>query len=432
MKRIVPYEKSFASQKQSIHWSKNNKVEPKDVYKSSHSTYLFDCSDCGHEFEMNLNRMTNNNAWCTICSNRKLCTADCQMCFDKSFASISRAKEWSSENKILPRNVFKSCNKKYIFCCKKCNHSYEQSLNHITNDNAECPYCTNTKLCNNECKFCFDRSFASSPSVKFWSKENKVSPRNIFKSSACKFLFDCKTCGHSSEQSLAHANNKVGCSYCGNFKLCCDESCKFCFDRSFASSTKAKFWSKKNSENPRNVFKSSANTYIFDCGTCKREFEAMLSNITAGKWCSFCKNKTEVKLYDGLLPSYPQLKRRYNVAWCKGERYLPFDFALEDLKIIIELDGIQHFKQVSNWNTPQETQEKDKYKMKCANENGFSVIRLLQEDVCNDSYQWLKELIQTIEKIKNKSPQIVYMCKNTEYDVYTENLDQFFAKIAFT
>ena len=72
---------------------------------------------------------------------------------------------------------------------------------------------------------------------------------------------------------------------------------------------------------------------------------------------------------------------------------------LLERKIIIELDGPHHFRQVSNWGNYEENQKRDIYKMKCANENGFSVIRLLQEDVLFDKYDWLYELIKNIDKI---------------------------------
>jgi hypothetical protein len=56
------------------------------------------------------------------------------------------------------------------------------------------------------------------------------------------------------------------------------------------------------------------------------------------------------------------------------------------------------------------------YKMKCANENGFSVIRILQNDVYKDKYDWLNELISNIEKITRENRvQNIYMCKNNEY-----------------
>ena len=54
--------------------------------------------------------------------------------------------------------------------------------------------------------------------------------------------------------------------------------------------------------------------------------------------------------------------------------------------------------------------------MKCANENYFSMIRILQNDVYKDKYHWLSELISNIEKITNENRvQNIYMCKNNEY-----------------
>ena len=72
---------------------------------------------------------------------------------------------------------------------------------------------------------------------------------------------------------------------------------------------------------------------------------------------------------------------------------------------------------MSNWSSPEEQQENDKYKEECANKNGYSVIRLLQEDVFNDSYDWIKELCDAIEEIKS-SKEIINrrLCKNNEYD----------------
>jgi len=137
-----------------------------------------------------------------------------------------------------------------------------------------------------------------------------------------------------------------------------------------------------------------------------------------GCGCPLCVNKTESKLYETLKLSYSSLQAQYKQEWCKKITYLPFDFCIPELKIIIELDGEQHFKQVSNWKSPEIQFENDIYKQKCANENGFSIIRLLQEDVFNDSYDWNAELCQAIESIKAIETTNVYLCKNDEYALY--------------
>jgi very-short-patch-repair endonuclease len=89
--------------------------------------------------------------------------------------------------------------------------------------------------------------------------------------------------------------------------------------------------------------------------------------------------------------SHPKSKFWSNVnkvEWCKIKRHCPFDFAIPSLKLVIELDGPQHFKQVSNWEPPEQTQHRDAFKTKCANENGWKIIRLLQVDVFNDENKW--------------------------------------------
>ena len=92
---------------------------------------------------------------------------------------------------------------------------------------------------------------------------------------------------------------------------------------------------------------------------------------------------------------------------------------LEELKIIIELDGPHHFIQIMDWKSPEETRKVDLYKIKCANDNGFSVIRLTQEDVYYDNYDWLSILDTTIKKIiEERVVQNVYLCKNNEYENY--------------
>ena len=145
-------------------------------------------------------------------------------------------------------------------------------------------------------------------------------------------------------------------------------------------------------------------------------FSCQLSDITKGVWCSFCVNKTELILFNKLKVKYNTLKTQYKVDWCKNIKHLPFDFVIEERKIIIELDGKQHFEQIGNWTSPEETRKNDIFKMNCANKNGFSIIRILQKDVYYNKYHWLSELINNIEKIsKEMIVQNIYMCKNNEY-----------------
>ena len=140
-------------------------------------------------------------------------------------------------------------------------------------------------------------------------------------------------------------------------------------------------------------------------------------HISKIRGCQMCYNKTEGIFYNKLIKYYPTLKNQFRVKWCKNKRYLPFDFYIEEYKIIIELDGGQHFKQVRDWKSPEIQRKNDVYKMNCANSNSYSVIRILQEDVQKNKYDWIKEIKININNIiKNKKVQNIFMGKSNEYD----------------
>jgi very-short-patch-repair endonuclease len=155
---------------------------------------------------------------------------------------------------------------------------------------------------------------------------------------------------------------------------------------------------------------------------CKKhgEFMQTATQHLRGSGCPTCIHKTEAKLFENIVLKYPSLIRQFKKEWCKRIHCLPYDFCIPEYKIIIELDGGQHFIPIKGWNTtPEEQFKNDKYKEECANQNGYSVIRLLQEDVFYDTYDWIQELCNAIEEIKT-SEEItnIYLCKNDEYEHY--------------
>ena len=334
------------------------------------------------------------------------------------FSENPKSKFWSDRNEKKPDEVALNSHKKFWFDCE-CGHQFESSLLNINQGNNWCGFCSYPpkKLCYDEnCKSCFVNSFASHEKSIYWSNENEVTSRQVFKNAdRKKFKFNCE-CGHKLEMNLKQISSQGHwCSYCSHQKLCEDKECKMCFNNSFASVEKSKYLNDKNI-NPRTLFKSTNKKFDFDCDVCNKVFTCQLSDITKGVGCSFCVNKTELILFNKLKEKYNTLKTQYKVDWCKNKKHLPFDFVIEERRIIIELDGKQHFEQIGNWQSPEETQLNDIYKMKCATKNGFSVIRILQKDVYYNKYYWLNELTNNIEKITNDNRvQNIYMCKNNEY-----------------
>ena len=119
---------------------------------------------------------------------------------------------------------------------------------------------------------------------------------------------------------------------------------------------------------------------------------------------------------------------QFRADWCRStltSRYLPYDFVLPDHKIIIELDGAQNFVQVSDWLSPEEQFARDFYKEKCANDNGYSTIRILQEDVFADTYDWRDRIVEAIQStVEDDSILNLYLSENNEYALFIEKHDE--------
>ena len=341
--------------------------------------------------------------------------------FEKSFASNEKSKFWSEKNELKPYQVYNVSAKKYLFNCPNCNHEFLQNPSHIKRGRW-CPYCCipQKKLCGfKECISCFDKSFASNEKSKYWSEKNELKPELVLKKSDKRVLFNCDKCNHEWESQVKNISNGYWCPYCANKKMCDNDECKDCYKKSFASHEKSKYWSEKNTKNPRHLFQGDSDRYWFNCDNCNLDFETILYNVKSGYWCPFCVNKTETKFYKIMKELFPSIIYQFKVEWCKNKNVLPFDFCIPEYKIIIEIDGPQHFIQIMNWRAPEKQFEIDKYKEKCANENDYSVIRIIQNDILLEKYNWLKDLCETIEELKNEDEIAnVYLCKNGEYALF--------------
>ena len=238
------YEQSFACHGRASCWSKRNgDVKPKDVFKSSHNEYWFDCDRCKHELLMALSVVSSGH-WCGYCGGKKLCeNINCSICFERSFASNKKSDYWSDKNNLTPYQVSKYSRKRCLFKCS-CNHEFSAIISNITNGDW-CQYCSEPKkkLCDDlKCIPCRDNSFASHEYSKYFSKDNGINPAFIFLNSHTKYEFDCP-CGHLFYTKPNDIVSGSRCPYCCKFskKLCEDHSCLSCYQKSFASTQYAKY-----------------------------------------------------------------------------------------------------------------------------------------------------------------------------------------------
>lgn len=403
---------------------------PRNITISSGKKCKFKCDTCFHLFESRIYSVTGNNSWCPYCSNSKLCDNDCDICFKKSFASydIRKVNCLLEQEKNNPRMIFLGSSEKFNFRCDTCFHEFDIQINNICNG-YWCPYCSDQKLCNpnNNCNYCFKKSFAN-----FDDKEKikcllDADPKTIFKGSDQKCNFKCNICNHifySSIQKITNEKMRRWCPFCCvPSKKLCENDCDFCYKKSFASydSRKVNCLVDKDKNNPRYIHFYSNKKFEFKCYDCNNIFFSVIGNIVTGSWCPVCKNKTEKKLYEFLIIHYPKINREVKFTWTLNQstqKFKRFDFCIESIKVIIELDGKQHFKQVLNWDSPETQKKNDIDKMILANENGYRVIRILQEDVYYDLNDWKKNILDAISLFIENIYEIsnIMICENNEYE----------------
>ena len=377
-----PHDRSFAlNEKRAACWhaTENGVVKPLDVFKSARKKYWFTC-DNGHDFDMSLSNVTNGK-WCSSCHQTPS--------YEQSFASNEeRAACWhtTKNGKVKPRDVFKSTVKKYWFTCNN-DHDFDVSLNSVTGGH----WCSSCHQ-----KPSYDRSFASNEErAACWhtTKNGDVKPRDVFKSANKKYWFTCNN-DHDFYMSPSSVTKGKWCSSCHQTPS---------YEQSFASNEeRAAYWhaTKNGKVKPRDVFKSSHKIFWFTCDN-DHDFDMRLGNVTNSRqWCPSCVNKTETHVFETLRDKGYDVGKKSNRKMFKTK--YRYDIIIDDKKVIVEVDGAQHFKQVSNWGSYEETYKTDIYKEELAHKNGYRVIRISQEylwyrQIAKNKTEWISKLVKAIE-----------------------------------
>jgi hypothetical protein len=209
-----------------------------------------------------------------------------------------------------------------------------------------------------------------------WSSSNELKPWQVASSSNKAQEFKCKDCKHTFSCVIQSIKNDKYCPYCCHHpKLCGEKSCKFCYEKSFAATPRGQYWSSKNELDAWEVAKNANKKFLMDCPDCETCFPSRPNDITSkGNWCPKCKNKTEKMLINHLDDECEEdVTQQATLKGCGGEKRLyPFDCMIKTLKLIIELDGRQHFEKVSRFkNNVEDARQRDLYKTNFAISKGL-------------------------------------------------------------
>jgi len=228
-------------------WSKKNIIKTNEITAKSNKKVWWKCK-CGYEWKNSPNSRTNHG---------------CPCCSGKIVNDINNLKirnpellcEWDyNKNIILPSMIHSKSNKKVWWKCKN-NHSWYSPLCNRTCREDGCPYCSNKKVCIDNCLFTINPDL-----VLEWDYiKNSITPHDVTPYSSKKIWWKCKN-NHSWKTSVSHRSFGTNCPYCSNKKVCID-NCLFTINPDLALE-----WDfKKNSITPYDVTPHSSKKVWWKC-----------------------------------------------------------------------------------------------------------------------------------------------------------------------
>jgi len=265
------------------------------------------------------------------------------------------------------------------------------------------------------------------------TKNKHLDPKTISKSSDVHVWWICHRerkeneckCVHEYKSVLNHRTiQKYGCPFCRT------HASSFCIHNSLEGlhpKIALEWHPFKNGDLKPSMVSRGTSKIVWWRGECGHDFKTSVnSRTTNGISCNVCVNrhKCEKIIYDYLTSIY-DVTKEFSSYWCKNDktgRRLPFDFLVIKFNLIVELDGEQHFMNITQWKTDyKDTQKRDIFKMKCANENNYSMIRIKRYDVYGNLIDWksiLLEHIKSYDKVTN-----IFITRDDAYKEYIKSVE---------
>jgi very-short-patch-repair endonuclease len=258
------------------------------------------------------------------------------------------------------------------------------------------------------------------------TKNGDLTPDKVMAGSNASVWWLCpNTCSHGCLHEWQvrvndRTNKNTGCPQCCNFlqKICVHQSI------AYTHPTIVKEWHPTlNGDLKPDQFPAGSEKRIE--WQCKKNsahtWKTAINNRCGNNYseCPYCINKTECKLFNYLNCNYGKVERQFKLTSCRRKNPLPFDICILDKKVIVEIDGAQHFKQISNWLDPEETLRRDIFKMQQAEKEGYKVIRVCQQDLYNGDYAWINENI--VAEIESSDRNHMFI--SVKEDLYNKHIE---------
>lgn len=262
---------------------------------------------------------------------------------------------------------YKNNHTKLLIVHNKCGNTFERTLSHLVSSGRGCDYCYNGNSTTPEE---FEKRFMKNLSDRFelLSPYHRVHEKIRVKSLSCGHIFEtepnvimrknygCPKCAVNAKQNTEILRKLVNSADNGSYVLMSDY---------INNNTKVKIKHIK-------------------CGKC---YEVTPKDFKSGNRCPICRASKGETLIANILSEmniaferekvFTDLKNPENPS---KNSFMRFDFYLPSNNLIIEYDGIQHYKKVPYFDRDDESlakrRRRDMYKSSYAEKNGINLMRI--------------------------------------------------------
>lgn len=298
------------------------------------------------------------------------------------------------------------------FLCLLCGNTFTNSIHHISRlkTNSSCPFCEITKknATKEQVEFKLRKLGEDFEIIEF----NGISGESILKHNKCGGIITTKlerilrkhkgTCIHCAHGSIAYTSDYV--------------------KSEIENLTNGEYSVIGNYEREDKPFLIRHNECGYEWSVRRRNF---IYRKTRCPYCSVARSKASEFIESYLIIQGKKYKREEYFSECKDYRPLPFDFYLEDYNLIIEFDGLQHFKP---WGNPG---DEDKYIAKLRKTHEHDLIKTNycvsnNKNILRISYKYKeKDIIDIIESVfkylSNNSDDSIFNYEFASFNNLNEN-----------
>ena len=275
---------------------------------------------------------------------------------------------------------------KLKFICLKCNNFFERSVYTHLDNNYKCPYCANKKI---NFKEFLKRFLKLKLQYYFYLKFNNDWFKKNYKNSNTKLSLKCKKCKNIvkiSLNNLLYQNTK--CKYCAQENRSIKNQ-KITFNTFIKKVNEIHNYPKKIYKynfdenwwnfNFKGAYRTTRIKIPVICNKHGLFYTTYSQHIIQKSGCPKCKASKGEK---EIIKILSKLKINY-IYQFKIENYnYRYDFFIPKLKLLIEFDGIQHFKIVNFFGKEnyEKTIKNDIQKNLIAKRYGYQLLRIKYND----------------------------------------------------